>query len=44
VLRDLGAAGINGSLDGLALEVWYIVVERLAKIAVVVALSIRNWA
>lgn len=38
MLRDLGAPGINGPLDGLALEVWHVVVERLAEIAVVVAL------
>jgi hypothetical protein len=38
VLRDFGATGVNGPFDGLALEVWHDVVERLADIAVVVAL------
>ena len=35
---DLGAAGVDGALDGLALDVRHVVVESQAQVAVVVAL------
>lgn len=38
MLHDLGGAGVDGPLNGLALDVRHVVVEGLAQVAVVVAL------